>query len=312
MVAALSLFACAPKNQQSNLNTQSAQFILGGTNADSAYQNKNGVVGIVLFMKKTGLGGQSSVAEATCTGSLIDKRMVLTAAHCLAAPGIVDIVVIFSPRMDEAVTQKRYVHAVAIDFNENFGPADGDHSAFTDGKPWNDVGLIKLEGDAPSEISLAQLPTEDDFNALKPGVGLTFAGYGVTTPIVNEVKVIGGHKQVTPVGGPDTANVLRYVDNIKIIKVTGDKKEIELDQEHGARGACHGDSGGPAYLKKTDGSMVVVGITSRGTNLIGNCDEQNVYTSVFGQLDWIKTHSAALAAEKETSDKPAVGNQAQH
>ena len=82
------------------------------------------------------------------------------------------------------------------------------------------------------------------------------------------------------------------VNKIKIQSVLPSFEEITLDQTHG-KGACHGDSGGPAYffdkkLKKN----ILVGLTSRGT---GDCNKIAVYTSVLGYRKWISENAKQLA-----------------
>jgi secreted trypsin-like serine protease len=296
-IGLLVLFSCAPQNHSaSTVSDQSAQHILGGESADISFQKQNGVVGLLLVSQKPGphLPGLPTQSEAICTGSLIDKRTVVTAAHCLLDPNIKAVLVIFETDIKSAVQNKSYILAQQIKPSEFFKPSK-QVGPFTKGQPWNDIGLVQLKSDAPTDFNFALLPTTEDLQLLNTQSLLTLAGFGVTTPIVNDVKTVNGKQTVVPIQGvSSTAGTLRLVAGITVLNVTSDHKEIEVDQLNGARGACHGDSGGPAYLKNAHGTLTLIGITSRGTDLNGNCDQQNIFTNVYGHLDWIKSTSASF------------------
>src|SRR5262249_22116808 len=53
---------------------------------------------------------------------------------------------------------------------------------------------------------------------------------------------------------------------------------------HG-KDACHGDSGGPAYVVRSDGQLLLGGITSRGPD---PCGQFGIYTRVPEHMDWIR------------------------
>ena len=76
------------------------------------------------------------------------------------------------------------------------------------------------------------------------------------------------------------AGILRKTSVI-VLNPKFSSTEIELDQSHGG-GACHGDSGGPAYLmiKK---HPYLFGITSRGE---GQCDREVIYTKIAAYQKW--------------------------
>lgn len=292
VVSSLFLFSCA-KNAATNSadNSVFANNIIGGEVADATFEKTNGVVGLVILSKQPGvnLKGEPNMSEAICTGSLIGKRTVLTAAHCLYDPNITDVIAVFNPSLDDGSKQKAFIHGARAIPSELFSPSSKGGS-FVEGKPWNDIAIVQLRSDAPADFQLTQLPTEKDLGLLKAGSDILLAGYGVTNPIVNVEKMVKGKKVITPVvDASDTAGILRFVTT-KVLIATKDNKEIEIDQLGGTRGACHGDSGGPAFIKNAEGTYTIIGVTSRGTDLNGNCDKQNVYTNVYGQLDWIKAN----------------------
>ncbi|MES2965567.1 MAG: trypsin-like serine protease, partial [Bdellovibrionota bacterium] len=102
------------------------------------------------------------------------------------------------------------------------------------------------------------------------------------------------------------AGKLRWVETT-IKKADYTKSEILVEQSKG-KGACHGDSGGPAYVK-VDGTLVLIGVTSRGVDDANNdCSVSAAYTSIPFYSAWIKRTSTALnkAAKTPAPATPAA------
>lgn len=285
--------SCAQDNSgvSSYQNSETSQIsgIVGGVVSNSDFQKTNGIVQLRLFLQD---------GEATCTGSLIARNVVLTAAHCLADEGLRGVAVMFG--LDDVhLTEEQVIFAVGGAIHPDFGPSENEKAV------WNDVALLKLEKDAPADFQLAKLPTAEAPVKLAKGSKLTLAGFGITNAIIRKVvkNKVGIPVVVDlPSRGSGT---LRQVANIDVTAVTADKKEISLDQTK-LRGACHGDSGGPALLKQTDGSYVQVGVTSRGTNKLGNCHQGAIYTGLSGHLEWIETNKVALATAPVPTAEPVA------
>jgi len=291
LLTAIAFSSCAPQVQDSkssyldNSETElSSSNIVGGTSADSKYQKQNGIVQLKM---------KSSQGISTCTGSLIAQNIVLTAAHCLASPGLQSVAVLFS-LTDKNVKGHQIIAATTGTIHHEYDNFASDVGV------QHDIALLKLEKNAPVDFKLATLPKPSQIGLLKVGDKLTFAGFGITNAIVRkQVKDALGRERVLSV--PSTgAGTLRMVDNIVVTSITPDAKEISLDQSQG-KGACHGDSGGPALLKQSDGSLLLVGVTSRGTENLGNCNVGVIYTGVLGHLDWIASESAKLQNDSTTT-----------
>ncbi|MCM2354994.1 MAG: trypsin-like serine protease [Pseudobdellovibrio sp.] len=285
LTAAALFTSCAPQaNPTSYLDANQVENsnILGGLLADSNFQKAHGIVQLKII---------STMGEATCTGSLIARDLVLTAAHCLADENLRGIAVLFGLD-DRKLTEEQVIYATNGAINPDFLPTDDKSQV------WNDIALVKLEKAAPEDFQLAKLPDAETIKQLSKGSKLTLAGYGITNAVIRKV-VQGKNGKPTVVELPGRGSgTLRKVSNIVVTSITADQKEMSFNQTN-LRGACHGDSGGPALLKLQDGSYIQVGVTSRGTNELGNCNEGAIYTGVYGQLEWI-----ALATEQ--LNKPAA------
>lgn len=294
MILALSatalLTSCAPESQSTpssylESNEVENSNILNGELADSKYQKSQGIVQLRVKKVLKFLGKNVTLSESVCTGSLIARDIVLTAAHCVSSKTSSDKVdVLFGLTNVKATT----IAAKDWIINPDYSPSDDQTKA------WNDIAIVKLSSAAPADFKLAVLPTTETYQQLLVGSKLTFAGYGITNPMVRDYKKDqNGNPILGKDGQPQTielssegSGTLRKVSNMVVTHITSDQKEISLDQKN-LKGACHGDSGGPALLQLQDGTQIQVGVTSRGTNKLGNCNEGVIYTGVFGQLDFI-------------------------
>ena len=295
LVAAL-VTNCAPTNNQdhvnSNYETQDSSGIIGGSLATSQFQKENGIVQLKIISKQ---------GQATCTGTLIARNVVMTAAHCVADPDLKNVAVVFA-LTDKGLSEENVIFAIEALVHSDYIELKNPETV-KDTDIWNDIALIKLSKDAPADFKLVQLPTKDTKVALVKGHQLTLSGYGITNAVVRrEVKLANGKTRILEMPSKG-AGTLRKVDQIVVTNVTSGQKEISLDQTK-LRGACHGDSGGPAFIKLKNGSLLQVGVTSRGTEKLGNCNQGAIYTGVIGQAQWIHEKVAQL----NTSQKAVLAS----
>ncbi len=270
---------CAPKINQdlTAYQNEDSLGIVGGTTADSQFQKQHGIVQLKLITK---------TGQATCTGTLISRNVVMTAAHCVFLPGLKDVAVMFT-LSDKLANQENTIFATGVVVHEGYVGLKGEVETIGDSDIWNDIALLKLSKDAPVDFKTAQLPPLGSKVSLLKGQRVILAGYGITNAMVRrEVKQPDGSTRVSEMPSEGTGT-LRKVDKIVVTQVTTDQKEITLDQRK-FRGACHGDSGGPAFIKLKNGSLLQVGVTSRGTEKLGNCHQGAIYTGVIGQTEWIQ------------------------
>jgi len=250
--------------------------IIGGTDVQSGDAALTSTVLIV---------GRSANPDGTmgtfiCTGSLIDTDIVLTAAHCLGEDGLAQVVVVFRNSVSstgpvvKVSDRRRY-----SDFLDRAQAGD---------KDWHDLALVKLASAAPAGYSPAKmLPKASD---LKTGGMVTLAGYGINVPVSNPNSTDN-----------DGAGVLRRVDQTVLNNAYG-QTEFTVSLANG-KGACHGDSGGPAYVTE-NGQLYLTGVASRLTekDRVANnsdvndfsCSVEMVYTNVLAQNAWITTNMNQL------------------
>ncbi len=202
---------------------------------------------------------------ALCTGSLLQNNVVLTAAHCIGEKPS-DLFVLFDTVLSGSSLRRPVDQTeVSAEWATN---QDNDTNT-------GDIAVLHFTGTLPAGYAAATLLT--DISVLKAGATVTLAGYGISNGVTSE-----------------GAGTLRETD-VTIADAAFSKTEIKLDQTHG-QGACHGDSGGPAYIQ-VNGQYFLWGITSRGVDDPNNdCSRYSAYTDAVAYADWLKAASARVAA----------------
>lgn len=191
--------------------------------------------------------------HSLCTGSLLANDVVITARHCVAASVASDLVIVFGLDVNAANIQKRKVVGY-----RDYDPREGAPA---------DIGVIKFSGALPAGYAPASLLTDNA--ALKDGISVILAGYGMTNRATKE-----------------GVGLLRKV-NANIKTANWSKTEVLIDQTKG-KGACHGDSGGPAYVS-SGSKLLLFGVTSRGINdPQDTCGQASAYTKITPFLGWLR------------------------
>jgi secreted trypsin-like serine protease len=189
-----------------------------------------------------------------CTGTLIDKDWVLTAAHCMEDETVGNLNIRFDDDNINNTTGGIVVAVSEIHANPAFNFQDWD----------NDIALLKL---ATSVTDREPTPINRDPVAFATSV--TEVGYGDSDNNGGGAGIL--RKLVTPTvdcamaadPGITNANLLCF-------------------NASDGNSSCYGDSGGPAFIT-VGGKLQVVGITSGGTE--DQCTAGwDLYTSVHGEL----------------------------
>lgn len=177
-----------------------------------------------------------------CTGVLVHPEIFVTAAHCTADPTKPPDGVWFTDNFYEK-TPKRF----AVDYckhhpNFTFENMNGQH---------NDFAFCKLKTPATG-IQITPILMGCELDALTKGAPVYVVGFGLSNGDTS--KGVKGFKR----------QVLTSFEGIK----PGWKGEAEVGTA--GKGACHGDSGGPSFVKLSEDKFGpnagwrVFGITSGG------------------------------------------------
>lgn len=204
-----------------------------------------------------------------CTGTLISKNLVVTAAHCADHLPDRPTKILFGNNLPASLDDSRLVEIAEAVSNKNFGRNPDTFVAM------NDVAVIKLAQDAPEGFK--PVPVLASGYALQPGDMLTLAGWGrISEQYPTKPTVL--QKTQVPVAA------MRDM-------------EIVTDQRNGS-GACAGDSGGPAFIETAHG-LVLAGATRGPEAGYTDCHHYGVYTLLVNHKDFL-----IYAAETLQGDYP--------
>lgn len=242
--------ACGPAGTPTGIPVQEDQAgIIGGRKV-----KKNS-----LIFKHT-VAIYDSKKHSTCSGTLISRYAVLTAAHCIP-DDTSKMFVVFATKMRNASTAEKRKVAKAVrhpEYNTDVASLNS-----------NDLGVIFLESEAPNTHLSADLLT--NFDLVKEKARLKVAGYGVAW---SWGLALG------------TGTLREEALEVRSI----DYSETEFLINLSMKGAnCSGDSGGPAFLELNH-KLYLVGVTSRGDSLpfFPDCILFSVMTRVDPYIDWIR------------------------
>lgn len=200
-----------------------------------------------------------STRGASCTGTVIARDLVLTAAHCV------------QPKSDYAVVfatggAPRIVPLARIVLHPKYDPLQ-----FEKRKPSPDMAIVKISEPFPSRYRVARLSAKPGFP--KHGEMFMLAGFGFARD-----------------GDERSAGTLRSV-TLPNQGSTGDSMIRVSAGNGGTAGACTGDSGGPVYRR---GEVAgVIGWTSIPAGK--NCGFTTGITLVGLQRSWIDSTMKALS-----------------
>jgi len=218
-----------------------------------------------------------------CGGSIINKRYILSAAHCFGKVGQSNI----------KVTDNNYV---MLGSNDMMG-MDGQflmiekiimHPGYN-AELGNDVALIKLKNDIQFSKKAQPVCLAKDKSKDYTGQMATVTGWG-------------GTKGYNP-GGKVPEQPEQYImkeTQVKVLKdsepmcnaATGGDKSTRFCAWAKNTGSCQGDSGGPLTVKE-GGKFVQIGIVSYAAGCGTSTTEgAGVYARVTNYVDWINKMTA--------------------
>jgi secreted trypsin-like serine protease len=206
----------------------------------------------------------------SCTGVVIARNLVLTAAHCALAGSDYKIVEFDATR-----------HPTLRDVSLVLVHPQFDLNTLLNHRATADVALLKTAGPlpaafVPAPLAVQRKPVAVGDRLLVVGYGVAVRGDGKTGGTIRSADLIA-------TGQPGTLQI-RLVDSAT----------------NGARpglSACTGDSGAPVF-DSSDGPLAVVGIVSwsTGPELTGGCGGLTGVTPLVRYRDWIVDAAKKLNA----------------
>lgn len=243
--------------------------IVGGTPA-----NPGQWASVVALFKRDAFEGRMSV----CGGTLISRRFVLTAAHCVDRETPENI--FFREGATDLSVAGRTLQAARIIVHPDYRRPSRTRPMH------NDMALIELALDAQSPPQ-ALLANSAIATAVKPGSLSTVVGFGATEQTRGFTGFSGaGSDYLLQVDVPIVSQprcIRRYgAENITAATICA-------GLEQGGQDSCQGDSGGPLFMALRTGQMAQVGVVSWGAG----CARPNafgVYASVGHFEAWVRNH----------------------
>lgn len=172
-----------------------------------------------------------------CSGTVIAKRLVLTAAHCFMAGRGDYTIRALDPRF-----RFRFANAVQVALHPDF-----DVAALGTNAPLNDIALLRSDRDFPAWLEpvplASSLPNDGEF------VDVMVAGFGMNRDHV--VSSAGKLREMR------FAMLDQIVDRSKLLFLIDRRAQAKIHRA----GVCRGDLGGPVFQQRVSG-YVLVGVVS--------------------------------------------------
>ncbi len=293
LVSLLSLAACADSHESTN-SSGTTQGIIGGTIPTEGSIAKNSTVAIGIFNKSKGR------FSSFCTGVVVAKDLVLTAAHCmedekLVAKNGVRSVLLYFGNAYENYDKNLERTSTKWEVNDKYEPIYEEEFGLA-ASAIGDLALLKVNGNIPATALPVKIGVH---HLLKKGDQITAAGWGLVYEKEEEVEFRVGatEEEVNPqVSLPEGEEIEGSTDRLyqTHISFIDYWKTHLVFQQSKKTGVCRGDSGGPAYFKTKEHGYVVID-TVRGGHGFSDCSGLVEYTNLTSNIEFIKKATAKLA-----------------
>uniref|UniRef100_UPI00356628AD trypsin-like serine protease n=1 Tax=Halobacteriovorax sp. TaxID=2020862 RepID=UPI00356628AD len=211
------------------------------------------------------LNSDHEVDQSFCTGTLIDERTVLSAAHCFKRNKqyYLRSSVITTQNVD--ATERTYTKIKDIRIHPNY---KGEDSPF-------DFAIIDLEDNA--SIDPDKIISPSSIREVSVGDSVHLVGFGRIEDGSNGIKFEVG------------------------TSVRENQRDEFLAGGNG-KDTCAGDSGGPVFIKNDSGHYEFFGVTSRAPDDADSyCGDKTVYGKVSTAMKWVRAEKIIDSALKADS-----------
>lgn len=196
-----------------------------------------------------------------CSGTLIARDLVLTAAHCAAGGSD------FSIQTSTGLIRVRQV-VLHPAFRRD---------TYETHKPSPDIAILKLATPAPQPLRPVRLATEKAFPAR--GTSFVIAGFG---------EAVEGDRRI---------GTLRTAQLVNAGTTGGIMLRLHAPKHAPGTGSCTGDSGGSAYRNENNVLVLYGVIAWAGGRPGSNCGAVTGIVLVANQLDWIRATAKRLGSK---------------
>jgi hypothetical protein len=188
-----------------------------------------------------------------CTGLLVHPRLVVYAAHC-------------GTSFESITVGDVPISVASCSTHVDAPPADSAVIVVSPNEVHPDLAYCVLTEDAQAPV--AELLAACEAPLLRGGTPVTLVGYGGDTNAASF-----GSLRVA------AASIVRV-----------DDRHREFSVAASGIGTCEGDSGGPAYVTRDDGTLAVAGVLS-GASGPGCVENISFYTDLTKYLSWLEAET---------------------